>query len=124
MTSHSIGTILVVDDEEKLRFVLGAHLRAAGFEVCEAQDGRQAIEQARETKPDIIVMDLSMPVMDGISSTRELKTDPRTRHIPVIILTARAQPEDMVVALDAGAQDYLRKPFDVQELYRQIDLLT
>jgi response regulator RpfG family c-di-GMP phosphodiesterase len=120
MASHSIGTILVVDDEAKLRFVLGVHLRAAGFEVCEAQNGRQAIEQAREKRPDIIFMDLSMPVMDGISSTRELKTDPRTRHIPVIILTARTQPEDMAAALDAGAQDYLRKPFDLTELLARV----
>jgi response regulator RpfG family c-di-GMP phosphodiesterase len=118
--SHGNGCILVVDDEAKLRSLLSAHLRAAGFDVLEAKEGRQGLEMAIERTPDIIIMDIAMPTMDGITATRELKSNPRTQHIPVIMLTGLTKSQDLVVGLDAGAQDYLRKPFDLAELLARV----
>jgi response regulator RpfG family c-di-GMP phosphodiesterase len=118
--SHGNGCILVVDDEAKLRSLLSAHLRAMGFDVLEAEDGRQGLEMAVEKMPDIIIMDIAMPTMDGITATRELKSNPQTQHIPVIMLTGLTKSQDLVIGLDAGAQDYLRKPFDLAELLARV----
>lgn len=120
MPDPHVGTILLVDDEEELTFVLTAHLRASGFHVLTARTGRQALEAAQAHRPDVIVMDVAMPEMDGITATRELKADERTRHIPVIMLTARSRTEDLVLGLEAGAQEYVSKPFDVVELLARV----
>ena len=120
MDNQCAGTLLLVDDESELRFVLGAHLRAAGFEVIEAADGCTAVRLARERVPDVIIMDIGLPGMDGIAATRVLKADERTASIPVIMLTARSQPADVVRGLEAGAQEYLDKPFDMAELLARV----
>lgn len=113
MEPTSAGKILVVDDDQKLLSILSLHLRAAGFEVALARDGAEAIHHAQNHLPDIIVMDITMPGLDGIEATRRLRTDERTEHIPIIILTGKTSTNDLVLALDAGAQEYLTKPFDM-----------
>lgn len=109
-----------MDDEEKLRFILRAHLSAAGFEVHEAQNAEQAIAEVKSFRPDLIVMDVGLPGMDGIEGTRRLKADPETSAIPIIMLTARSASDHVVMALEAGAQEYVVKPFDVGELMARI----
>lgn len=114
------GLILVVEDEAELRFILSAQLRSHGFEVLEAPDGAVAIELAKKHLPDVVVMDIGLPYMNGIAATEVLKADRQTAHIPIIILTARSGSADVVRGLDAGAQEYLHKPFDVSELMARV----
>jgi len=102
--------ILVVDDFEDNRAMYVEYLRFAGFRVIEAANGREAIERARESLPDVVVMDLSLPVMDGWEATRQLKGDPRTRAIPVIALTGHALAGHSQGAKDAGCDEFLSKP--------------
>lgn len=120
MTDRYLGTLLVVEDENDLRFVLAAHLRAAGFAVLEAEDGAAALSIAAEHLPDLIIMDIGLPTTDGIAVTRALKADDHTAQIPVIMLTARSGSEDVVRGLEAGAQEYLGKPFDMTELLARV----
>ncbi len=120
MPNPNHGSILIVEDDAELRFILSAHLRAAGFEILEAVEGKAAVELAREKLPDLVIMDIGLPGMDGVSATRALKTDVRTADIPVIMLTARSRSEDVIAGLDAGAQEYLFKPFDVAELLARV----
>lgn len=120
MAPLTIGTLLLVDDDAMLRAVLAAHLRYAGFDVREADNGRTCLDLAAELRPDLIVMDVAMPVMDGIEATRRLKAEDATRDIPVIMLTASARSEDLVVALETGAQEYVRKPFEMSELLARV----
>lgn len=120
MLSHRPGVVLVIDDEAELRFIVGAHLRTAGFEVVATGDGREAIELALKQSPDVIIMDIGLPGIDGVTATRLLKADPRTRDIPIIMVTARAGSADVIRGLEAGAQEYLAKPFDVAELLARV----
>ncbi|UCC30450.1 MAG: response regulator [Phycisphaerales bacterium] len=120
MADDHNGTVLIIEDESELRFILTAHLRAAGFAVLEAADGVKAIELATSRQPDVIIMDIGLPLLDGLSATRTLKADDRTAHIPVIMLTARSGAQDIVRGLEAGAQEYLPKPFDVAELLARV----
>ncbi|MCP4246176.1 MAG: response regulator transcription factor, partial [bacterium] len=115
-----LGKILLVDDEDKLTFVLSAHLRTCGYEVVVANDGAKGLDLASSFAPDVIVMDIGMPVMDGVEATRRLKQNPATEHIPVIMLTGKARTEDLVMGLEAGAQEYVAKPFEVAELLARI----
>ena len=114
------GSVLIVEDESELRFIIGAHLRAAGYEVLDAGDGAEAIGLAQELQPDLIIMDIGLPVLDGIAATRQLKAEERTAHIPIIMLTARSGSNEVVRGLEAGAQEYLPKPFDVAELLARV----
>jgi len=118
-----IGKVLLIEDDAELRFILAAHLRACGFEVVDAPDGFKGIEAATTVQPDIIILDLGLPGMDGITVTRTLKANPRTSAIPIIILTARTATADVVRGLEAGAQEYLAKPFDVSELIARVRTL-
>lgn len=115
-----LGQVLLVDDDQELRFILRAHLMAGGFEVLEAGDGRQGHELAAEKQPDLIVMDVGLPGLDGVAATRLIKSDVRTESIPVIMLTARSNTSDLVRGLEAGAQEYLVKPFDVTEFMARV----
>lgn len=119
MNPKSLGTILIVEDEPELRFIVAAHLRAGGFEVVEAQDGAEGLARAAEGA-DVIIMDVGLPVIDGLSATRKLKQNPATANIPVIMLTARTATNDVIKGLEAGAQEYLLKPFDVAELLARV----
>jgi CheY-like chemotaxis protein len=113
--------ILIVEDNEMNRELLARRLRRRGYEVCAACDGQQGLDMARSAAVDLILMDLSLPVMDGWQATRRLKADPRTRSIPVIALTAHAMPGDREEALGAGCDDYDTKPVDFARLVHKIE---
>jgi len=113
-------TVLVVEDEEHVRNILEYNLRLDGFGVNLAEDGRKGIELARELKPDVILLDWMLPEMDGLEVLSELKADRETENIPVFMLTAKAMKQDLVKALQQGADDYIAKPFNPAELGQAI----
>jgi DNA-binding response OmpR family regulator len=110
-------TILVVDDEPQIVRLLRAYLEEAGFRVVIASDGEQALYVARHEKPDLVVLDLLMPRMDGLEFTRRIR---RERDVPIIMLTARAEETDRIVGLELGADDYVTKPFSPRELVARV----
>jgi DNA-binding response OmpR family regulator len=110
-------TILVVDDEPQIVRLLRAYLEEAGFRVVIASDGEQALYVARHEKPDLVVLDLLMPRMDGLEFTRRIR---RERDVPIIMLTARAEETDRIVGLELGADDYVTKPFSPRELIARV----
>jgi CheY-like chemotaxis protein len=116
-------TLLLVEDNEESRDGLSRHLRRKGFEVLVAADGRQGLEAAQSGSPDLVLMDMSLPVLDGWEATRQLKADPRTRHIPVIALTAHAMAGDREKALAAGCDEYDTKPVEIARLFGKIQAL-
>jgi two-component system, cell cycle response regulator DivK len=115
--------LLLVEDNEESRDGLSRHLRRKGFEVAVAVDGQQGIEAARAAAPDLILMDMSLPVLDGWEATRQLKADARTRHIPVIALTAHAMAGDREKAMQAGCDEYDTKPIESARLLGKIEAL-
>jgi DNA-binding response OmpR family regulator len=112
--------ILVVDDEPDALEVLGFKLREAGYSPIFAKDGARALAIARDEKPDLIVLDLMLPQIDGLEVCKILRRDPSTASIPVIMLTARAAEMDRVLGLELGADDYVTKPFSPRELVIRI----
>jgi DNA-binding response OmpR family regulator len=110
-------TILVVDDEARMRALLEAYLKGRGYNVLTAVDGLEALQVAGRTRPDLIVLDIMMPRMDGIGF---LKAFRRTSEAPVIVLTARVEEADTVLGLELGADDYVTKPFSPRELEARI----
>jgi CheY-like chemotaxis protein len=115
--------LLLVEDNEENRDGLSRHLRRKGFEVLLAVDGRQGVEAARSGSPDLILMDMSLPVLDGWEATRQLKAAPETRNIPVIALTAHAMAGDREKALQAGCDEYDTKPIEFTRLLGKIQAL-
>ena len=115
--------LLLVEDNEENREGLSRHLRRKGYEVLTAVDGQQGLEAARTGAPNLILMDMSLPVLDGWEATRQLKADPRTRHIPVIALTAHAMAGDREKALAAGCDEYDTKPVELARLIGKIRTL-
>jgi len=115
--------ILVVDDFEDNREMYAAHLRFSGFAVDEAVSGAEAIEKAFVASPDLIVMDLSLPGMDGWEATRKLKNDPRTKHIPVVVVSGHALEASVRSAQAAGCDAFLKKPCLPQMLLAEIQRL-
>ena len=113
-------TILVVDDDPKIRSVLGRGLRFEGYDVQIAASGQEALQLARETPFDLVVLDLTMPRMDGLEVCRRLR---RGVNVPILMLTARSAVTDRIVGLDSGADDYLTKPFDFEELLAHVRAL-
>ncbi|MFB9236662.1 response regulator [Plantactinospora siamensis] len=112
--------ILVVDDDEDIARFVDFNLRLHGFDVVHAHDGQEALEVIERQRPDLAVVDLMMPRMDGVELTRRLRADPMTAVLPVIMLTARGMTQDKVVGLTTGADDYLVKPFDTAELIARV----
>ncbi len=112
--------ILVVDDEPDALEVLGFKLREAGYTPVFAKDGTRALAIARDERPDLIVLDLMLPEVDGLEVCKILRRDPSTASIPVIMLTARASEMDRVLGLELGADDYVTKPFSPRELVIRI----
>ena len=112
--------ILAVDDDVDILNLLEMSLDSDGFNVITASDGMSALEGAQAHTPDLILLDLMMPKMDGFEVISKLRADPQTRRIPVIMLTARAQIDEKIQGLDAGADDYITKPFDLKELTARI----
>jgi DNA-binding response OmpR family regulator len=111
------STILVVDDEENIVQLARLYLNREGFRVEAAHDGAQALEKAKSLRPDLIILDLMMPEMDGLSVCKELR---KTSNVPIIILTARGDDVDRVVGLELGADDYVTKPFNPRELVARV----
>ena len=118
-----VKTILVVDDEPDAIELVEFNLRAAGYGVIAAEDGEEAIRKAREGLPDLIVLDVMLPEVDGMAACRTLKNDPITSDIPVIMLTAKAAEIDRILGLELGADDYVTKPFSPRELVLRIKKL-
>jgi len=110
-------TILVVEDEMKIARLVRDYLEHAGFEVVVAGDGESAVASARGRKPDLVVLDLGLPGMDGVEVTRELR---RTSNVPIVMLTARGEESDRIVGLEIGADDYVVKPFSPKELVARV----
>jgi CheY-like chemotaxis protein len=115
--------VLLVEDNEESRDGLARHLRRKGYETLLAVDGREGVDVARAETPDLILMDMSLPGLDGWEATRQLKAEPRTRGIPVIALTAHAMAGDREKALEAGCDDYETKPVEFAHLLGKIESL-
>jgi len=118
-----MARILLVEDNEMNRDMLSRRLRKRGHEVLIAVDGREGLEMAAAERPDVVLLDMSLPVVDGWEAARRLKTDPATKAIPVIALTAHAMAGDRERCLEAGADDYDTKPVDFKRLLGKIDAL-
>lgn len=112
--------LLLAEDDEFSRDMLVRRLERQGFEMIAAADGREALLAARQHRPDLIIMDLDMPVLDGRSAMRALKTDPRTFKIPIIVLTAHAEPADVAEAVAHGCAAYETKPIVLRRLLERI----
>ena len=115
--------VLVVDDDESNRYMLSRRLEFRGYLVVTATDGREAVERARTEAPCLILMDVTLPVLDGLAATRELKSAPELKGIPIIALTAHAGPEDRDRAREAGCDDYDTKPIEFDRLERKMENL-
>ena len=113
-------TILVIEDEEDIADLVSFNLKRNDYAVERAEDGLLGLEAAKSLLPDLIVLDWMMPKMDGITVFKELRRDPLTRKIPVIMLTARSQTEDKIQGLELGADDYMTKPFSPKELVLRV----
>jgi len=113
--------ILIVDDESDVTDMLTLNLRGAGFQVVAVEDGATALKKARSETPSLIILDLMLPGMSGLEICKVLKGDVSTRHIPIIMLTAKGEEMDKVVGLELGADDYVTKPFSPRELVLRIN---
>lgn len=118
------GLILVVDDNQKNRALCRQNLEMEGFAVMEAANGLQGLEVALSRRPDLILLDIMMPEMDGYETLERLRRTPKLKDVSVLMLTAKAGAEDVVRALDMGANDYLRKPFDIDEMVARANTLV
>jgi two-component system, cell cycle response regulator DivK len=116
-------TILIVEDNEMNRDMLSRRLERKGYKVLIAVDGEQGVAVARANAPNLVLMDMSLPVVDGWEATRRLKADDRLKHIPVIALTAHAMANDRDKALEAGCDDYDTKPIELPRLLAKIEAL-
>ena len=112
--------ILVVEDQADNREILRDLLTFSGFEIVEATDGAQALDAITKRRPDLILMDIQLPVMDGYEATRRIKADPATKDIPIIVVTSYARSGDEAKARAAGSDDYVAKPFSPRALLTKI----
>jgi diguanylate cyclase (GGDEF)-like protein len=119
-SDESRATILVVDDSAAVRRIIGRTLTQSGYRVMEAADGSAALDVCRIERPDLMLLDIDMPVMDGPATLREMRAVPELHSVPVLFLTARIGADDVAAGLDLGAQDYLRKPCEPAELTARI----
>jgi diguanylate cyclase (GGDEF)-like protein len=118
-----VPTILVVDDSTAIRRIIGRALTTSGHRVVEAADGRAALEACRAQRPDLVLLDIDMPIMDGPATLREMRADAELGSVPVIFLTARTGGSDVAAGLQLGAQDYLRKPCEPVELVARVRMV-
>jgi twitching motility two-component system response regulator PilH len=119
----AIKRILIVDDSATERHVIGEMLSKKGFEVSFAEDGEKGVAKVKSSKPDLVIMDVVMPGMNGFQATRAITSDPETQHIPVIICTTKDQETDKVWGVRQGAKDYVVKPVVEAELLSKIAAL-
>ena len=122
-SANAMRTILLVEDNEMNRDMLSRRLERKGYRVEVAVDGLRGVEMAVSHAPDLVLMDMSLPVLDGWEATRRLKAAPATRHVPVIALTAHAMAGDREKALQAGCDDYDTKPIELPRLLGKIEAL-
>jgi len=115
-----MGRILIVEDEMNIRQLVRYNLEKEGFQVLEATDGLQGLKMAKLEKPDLVLLDLMLPEMDGLEVCRSLKGNPGTAALPVIMVTAKSEEIDKVIGLELGADDYLTKPFSPRELVARV----
>jgi DNA-binding response OmpR family regulator len=116
----SMAKVLIIEDEEMLAEKLADKLRSEGFSVNTASDGEEGLDKVRELHPDLIVLDIMLPKLDGLSLTRMVRRDTATQHIPIIMLTARGTEVDKIVGLESGADDYVVKPFALGEFLARV----
>lgn len=119
----AINKIMIVDDSPTERFFLGGLLTKNGYQVLTAESGEEAIIKAKQEKPDLIIMDVVMPGLNGFQATRAITKDDETKHIPVIMCTTKGQETDMVWGMRQGAKDYIVKPVNQEELLKKITAL-
>jgi len=115
--------VLVADDDPDILDLVTFRLDRAGYEVVQARDGQEALDAALERTPDLCVLDVMMPRLDGYEVTRRLRQESATRSVPIILLTARAQEADVQRGFESGATDYVKKPFSPQELRARVEAL-
>lgn len=115
--------LLLVEDHEEIWDFMSRRLRRRGYEVVLATDGQQGVDKARSEKPDIVLLDMNLPVIDGWTAAREIRSDPATARIPIIALTAHAMAGDREKTIAAGCNDYHPKPIDFARLVEQIEAL-
>ncbi len=113
--------VLVADDDEDVLELVAFRLRRAGYRTITARDGREAMELVRNEHPDLSVLDIAMPEMDGLEVTRALRGSDQTREMPIILLTARSQERDVMAGIEAGANAYIKKPFSHRELRARVE---
>jgi DNA-binding response OmpR family regulator len=116
-----MARVLVIDDDPVILELLRVNFEIENFEVVTASDGREGLEKARTVKPDVVLSDIMMPRIDGLELVSMLREDPRTRALPVILLSAKAQNAEVQQGLDLGADDYVTKPFDPLELIDRVN---
>jgi two-component system, OmpR family, phosphate regulon response regulator PhoB len=116
-----MSTVLLVEDDPDIRHLVSYKLTKSGFDVVEAADGLAAMQAARQKAPDLVILDVRMPRMSGLDVCRELRAGPLTGTVPIIMLTARARPQDLEQAYAAGATDYVVKPFSPRVLVQHVE---
>jgi two-component system phosphate regulon response regulator PhoB len=121
MSTPVRGLVLIVDDEKDLRTLLDFNLRTAGWRTAQAETGAEAVARARNLKPQVLILDVNLPDVSGVDVCRILRGDDATRDLPILMLTARGAEHDRVQGLEAGADDYLPKPFSVRELVLRVE---
>jgi two-component system phosphate regulon response regulator PhoB len=117
------GKVLVIEDDRALADVLSYNLKQAGYEVHVASDGQDGITQAQLKSPDVVILDIMLPVVDGLDVCRRLRSDPSTRDVLIVMLTAKSEESDQLVGFSLGADDYVAKPFSVKILLERIKAL-
>ncbi len=118
--SQGLGRVLVVDDDEVIRQLIAVNLQLEGFDVVTAVDGQDCLDRVSEIDPDVITLDVMMPRLDGWETAIQLRRSPNTAHIKVVLITARAQEDDKAHGAQVGADAYLTKPFDPNEMIRVV----
>ncbi len=116
--------ILVVEDDRDISELITYNLEREGYEIACLYDGGQAVEFINKRKPDLVILDLMLPEVDGIEICRSVKSDPNTKHVPIIMLTAKSEEADVVIGLQMGADDYIPKPFSPKVLVARIKAIT
>src|ERR1700750_1108570 len=118
--AHGLGRVLVVDDDEAIRRLIAVNLQLEGFDVETAVDGQDCLDRVTDVDPDVITLDVMMPRLDGWETAVQLRSSPETSHIKVVLITARAQEDDINRGANVGADAYLTKPFDPGEMIRVV----
>lgn len=123
MTANSTKTILIIDDDQELVSLLKMRFELEGYNILTAHDGEDGLNAAREKKPDLIILDVMMPQIDGFHVCRLLKFDLKTDRTPIILLTARSTPKDQAIGQDVGSDFYITKPFEFEDLRKSVQEL-